>query len=334
MSSNNSDEATAMSHVTTIPPSTNEIKARENSETLLLRLPLELKTRIYEFVCGGQTVHMCWGQRGNRLCHHLCRKELSEEETQKKFDTSEAVCYVPETAERHIGCCTHPFNNYDCPTCKSFDTRDGKPGRPPTEMLETSILHCCRQMHLEAQFVPYYANTFSFSNGRLLVQFCRRIPEPYKTVIRRLHVEVKISARGCQDTSDWNLAFQTVTTSLKCLQRLYISMELIFSGPWPCPEGRVPAVKSMLSHILQAGKLDLNVATVVLWESLNRDSWDLISWSDYQMNEFERLQRWTLAQQQEWSRYLRRALLHYEDRDSDLARLKREALEEGRVCRL
>ncbi len=314
--------------VTTIPPFINEITARKNAESPFLRLPLELKTRIYEFVCGGQIVHMNTAQRGGGLSHRLCHEELSEEEAQKKFDTSEAVWYVPETADRHTECCARRdpiafgpafMNSYKL---------------PPNEMLETNILYCCRQVYLESQFVPYYANTFSFYSAGLLRQFCCQIPWRYKKVIRSLHMELKISVRGNEDTEDWNRAFRTMTNSLKYLQRLHISMELVSSVVWYCHADRVPAEKSMLSHILQAGKLDLNVVTVVLWDSHFRDEWSRMQWFEDVENEYERLERWTLAQKQEWSRYVRNALLHYEDRDLDLERLKREALEEGRVCRL
>lgn len=319
-----------MSNMTSTAWPMNDIRAHRNAESPFLRLPLELKTRIYEFVCGGQTVHMDVNQRGDGFSHHLCREELSEEEVQKKFDTSEAVWYVPETADRHIGCCAHRYPNEGCSTC----FRPSCKPRPPNEMLETNILHCCRQMYLESQFVPYYANTFSFSYARMLGHFCRQIPGRYKTVIRSLHVELKITVGGKEDTEDWNMDFQIATTSLKCLQRLYISMELFSSELWPCPKDQIPAEKSMLCHILEAGKLDLKVATVILWDSHIKDEWFRMQWSKHEEKKYERLERWTLAQKQEWSRYLRNALLHYEDRDLELARLKREALEEGRVCRL
>ena len=333
MSSHCSHEAIEMSNVTIRASSSNDIRACKNAESPFLRLPLEVKTRIYEFVCGGQTIHIVSNLALSRrvfLSHYLCCEELSEEETQEKFDTSQAAWYAPETADRHEHCAAHSVSNFQSSTYSP----DRKPCRLLTEKFETNVLHCCRQMYLESRFVPYYANTFCFDSAKALNQFCREIPEQYRAAIRSLQVELRVSVGGGEYKHKWNIAFHTVTTSLKHLQRLYINIELLASEHSPYLYDEMPAEKSVLGHILQAGKLDLKIATVVLWDSHFTDEWAETMWSKDAEDERETQERWTLEQKQEWSRYLRKALLHYEDRSSDLAKLKQEALEQGRVCRL
>ena len=277
----------------------NDTRALQNAESPLLRLPLELKTRIYELVCGGQTLHISRGE--GRLSHHLCRATLSEEEIQEEFDTSEAVWYAPETAYCHWHCYAHTESAHGCRICRHHP----KSWRPPNAKLDLNVLHCCRQIYLESMFVPYHANTFSFDSAILLSQFNCHIPERYRTVIRSLRVDLVVFMREKHYIQDWNMAFEKVGTSLKGLQRLYITIELYTLEARPRPEDHRSVEKSLLSNISQAGKLDLKVATVVLWDSHSRFRW---LGDEIDMGELQ--ERWPLAQMQEWSRYLRKALLH------------------------
>ena len=287
-----------------------DIKTHGNAQSPLLRLPLELKTRIYEYVCGGKTIHIHW--RGCRLSHHLCDIDLSEEEAQKKFDASKEPWYATETVDRHRSCFTDTTHRLN-----------------PYSKVDIRLLLCCRQMHLESKLIPYYANTFSFGSADSLSNFCRLIPKRYSSVIRNLHVRMIARGNRFFIAQNWYKAFDSVTTSLGSLQRFHITMELFPDGRYPFPGLQGPAVESLLSDILQVGKLDLKVATIVL-----SDSHFTQAWSRFDIGERETDERWTLAQKQEWSRYLRKALLHYEDRDIDLAQVKQEALEQGRTCRL
>lgn len=311
--------------VKTRAQSMNDIRARQNAESPLLRLPLELKTKIYEYVCGGQTIHTICERHHRSLSHRLCCAVLSEMEAQQKFDTSEAVWYASETADRHLRCGAQITYKYGCPTCTSH-TEDWS---FPTKTLETNVLRCCRQIYLEAKLVPYYANTFSFGSAISLSKFCRLVPEGCRSVIRNLHVDLQIFLDEYYTTQDWLMAFESVTASLKALQRLFITIELLPRQGFLRPEYLPGVERSWMSHFLQAGKLNLKVATVVLF-----DSHFTHDWSDYEIETRETRERWTLAQKQEWSRYLRNALLHYENRNSDSALLKQEAMEQGRICRL
>lgn len=320
-----SNKGARTSKVITRSLSRYDTKTRENAESPLLRLPLELKTKIYEYVCGGQTVHIDWRQP--RFYHHLCKTSLSEEEAQKQFDAcdaSEEDWYAFATIDHHLRCCTDTTSHYECLHCGSLHGRFKCQAKS-----DMRLLLCCRQVYLESNAVLYYANTFSFSSADALSKFCCLIRKRYKPMIRSLHVRLIACGSGLYVEQDWHKAFGSVAKSLIGLRRLHITMELVPSERGAVTSGQVLAVESILSDILQVGKLGLKSATVVL-----SDSHFMHDYAEFYTDEREMDERWTLTQKQEWSRYLRYALLHYEDRELELARVKQEALEQGRVCRL
>ena len=258
------------------------------------------------------------------MSHHLCETSLSEEEAQKEFDASEEVWYAGEIVDRHLHCCNDATSNYQCDLCVDLDDHFNCHAK-----VDISLLLCCRQLYWESYNVPYYANTFSFSSADTLSKFCCLTSKRYRPVIRSLHVRLIACGSRLHVPEDWHKALGSVTESLIGLQRLHITMEPFPYENSPVSRGRGPVVELYLSDNLQVGKLDLKAATVVL-----SDSHFMHDWSDFYTEEREMDERWTLAQKQEWSRYLRHALLHYEDRELELAKVKQEALEQGRVCRL
>ena len=298
--------------------SVNDIKTRDNAKTLLLRLPSEIKTRIYNLVCGGQTIHVKYVCNRPRLFLYPCIADLTEEETQRIFDASKADWSAPETADRH----SH---------CFGLDTGSQEPytsENNPLMSLETSILRCCKQSLMEAEFVLFSTNTFSFASAESLTQFCWKLPKRYHPMLRSLCLHISVSSGGCWPKTGWEWAFRDVNSSLKHLRRVHIDL-CMYPGltmtNWWGPEELLSHQSSLLCGILELGKLDLRSATVVLWDVAIDSTWTF---------QWDPLQRWTLAQKQEWSQYLRRALLHYENREVDLAKVKRRASEEGRICRL
>lgn len=196
------------------------IRGQRNDKLPLFRLPLELRIWIYKLVCGGHTIHLDLGRK--HISHHLCCAVLSEGEAQERFDTSKAVWYAPETAHRHQNCNSHTRCSPNCVECLAYS----KSGNCQTKKLETNILYCCRQMYLESEFVPYYANTFSFGLISSLDRFLGKIPERYRTVIRSIHVDFMIFPGNQCSRWDWEHSLETVALFLKTLQRLYITIEL------------------------------------------------------------------------------------------------------------
>ena len=295
----------------------NEIKALHNTKSLLLQLPLELKTLIYELVCGGQVIHIKKTKSG--LAHSLCSAKDSEEGAQTKFDYSDAWYNDYNTANRHGYNLAYRLPCFCCDSPWSLGNT-----------VNIGVLSCCRQTYLESRSVLYYTNTFSFDSATVLRQFCLKTPRQSLDIIRSVHVDVAIciNRHYLRGTWEWEKGFETITSSLQGLKRLHVGIEHRYDrNEWNNPYA-LPAQEMLLRSILQAGKLDLAVATVILW-----DDHKMSEWSSSRISRYRKSQ-WTLEQKQEWSRYVRRALVHYEDQASDLASVKRKALEEGRICRL
>ena len=295
----------------------NEIKALHNAKSLFLQLPLELKTLIYELVCGRQFIHIKKTKSG--LAHSFCSAECSEERAQTIFDRSNALYNDYNTANRHG---PNLADRLPCFCCNSSWSL-GK-------TLNFGVISCCRQMYLELRSVLYYTNTFSFDSAIVLRQFCLKTPRQSLDIIRTVHVDLAICVNRhyLRGTWEWEKGLETITSSLQGVKRLHLGIELRYSrNEWNNPYA-LPAQEMLLKNILQAGKLGLAVATVILWDDQKMSEWSFRRIAQH------RKTQWTLAQKQEWSRYVRRALLHYEDQASDLAIVKRKALEEGRICRL
>ena len=283
----------------------NEIKALHNAKSLFLQLPLELKTLIYELACGGQMIRIQNTYKG--LAHRLCSAKCSEEEAQTNFDRPDALYDDSNTANRRG---------------RNLSWLSGM-------TVKIGFLGCCRQMYMESRSVLYYNNTFVFNSATVLRDFCLKTPRHSLDIIRSVHINVAICIvrQYLRGTWEWEKGFETITSSIQGLKRLYVGIELKYGYERHPPHG-LPAQEILLRSILQAGKLDLAVATVILWDDRTTSRWYLRKISQYPNT------HWTLAQKQEWSRYVRRALIHYEDQASDLASVKRKALEEGRICRL
>ena len=245
-------------------------------------------------VLGGNTIHIDSDAMYESyladygLSHHLCIEIESEEEAQRSFDTSCDSWYAMETTDRHKSC------------------RYG-------DKLDSSLLHSCRQIFNEANLVRYYSNTFSFRSDRLqhLNRFCQKTPSRYKSVIRSAHVYFELHSakhdgdcRYYVESQGRNELLRRISNHMRCLQRLYISIELR-----PPPdlisdfEFQVPAESHLLKSISQYARLDLATVTVTVCD--DRFYSGAIRSEIQKMSQY----RWTLAQKQEWSLSLRNQLL-------------------------
>ena len=295
----------------------NDIKAQHNAKSLFLQLPLELKIPIYELVCGGQVIHI--KSKRNGLAHTLCSAKPSEEEAQTMFDISNNLYNASNTKYRHR-------------TCWALNGRLRSSG----ESVKFSVLSCCRQMYLESTAVLYSTNTFSFNSAIELSQFCLKTPRQSLDIIRSVHmdVEICINKHYSPGTWEWEKGFEIITSSLKGLKRLHVNVAFHHAFIQRKDPYGLPAREFLLKNILQAGKLDLEAATVIICDADGTYDLSYIHYWGLFSPTWSGMEVWTLAQRQEWSRYVRRALLHHEDQTSDLASVKHKALEEGNICRL
>ncbi|KAM0798064.1 hypothetical protein BDR22DRAFT_974751 [Usnea florida] len=279
--------------------SDNKAITEENASSPFFRLPPELRLRIYELVLGGQTIHIrenyARGPRERRvLSHHLCYEQASEEEVQMAFDSSDAAWNAPATFDRHQKC--------------YYMSRPGT--------LESSLLQSCRQIYNEANIVRYYSNTFSFQSDffQCLKLFYRQVPARYRNAIRRLHLTIELrhgarpEAREWADLFQWADLFRTLSHRSRGLRRLYLAINFCeHSLGYDLSLYQPPSQSHIVSCMLQEAKMRLEIATVTIDEDFRQEK-------PY-MNDFI----WTMAQKQETSQYLRRALLCHGNADTGVA---------------
>ena len=195
-----------------------------NSPTPLLTLPQEIKNRIYQFVLGGNLLHITRDRlrfkrrvahstkgaiKEQRFTHQICCSQISEEEVFHQFVSEDGRrLYVKGIELRHSS----------CPSYK-------RKGSVAPLKMNISLLRACRQIYSEARFTPYSSNTFSFDtprNLRAFIHYLVRRGVDVNKAFRSLHVDlidVKCTLHG------WTQAFNAVTQHMTLLDTIYINMD-------------------------------------------------------------------------------------------------------------
>ncbi|KAK5128828.1 hypothetical protein LTR85_000161 [Meristemomyces frigidus] len=148
--------------------------AQSNStQSPLLSLPPEIRNRIYGYVLGGQTIHVCvdskWDWESKtvkyRIGHSVCCSKVSDEEAAQAIRYADDLTDVPKFATRHEQCHLN------------IDKRDKR------RHLHLSLLQICSQIHREAALVPFQDNTFTITwNGDSSVFFKRLVPRQLRAI--------------------------------------------------------------------------------------------------------------------------------------------------------
>ncbi|KAI4179936.1 MAG: hypothetical protein LQ348_005294 [Seirophora lacunosa] len=221
--------------------------ARNASASPLLRLPSELRDRIWTYVLGGRLVHLkhdhtagnpdylpdqdseesddeyaeeCRATLDRNPWQHLvCQHDCPEEEPDKKVvldeeDPEEATWQKP-----HAECY---LDDYDDPYC----LRSPRPEDPSGKSaMHLTVLRASRQIYVEANRILWATNTFSFADGPTLKHFMKTRNVYQKRLIHSLRFDMNWI---CQGEKEWNSALNMATirswTGLRAL-RLRISFD-------------------------------------------------------------------------------------------------------------
>ena len=277
----------------------------KNAQSLLLRIPQEIKDHIYILVCGGDLLHIKFApgllNLDGKFCHSKCLSTKTEEEAQKRFDASTWPWFDEASANRHDECTPNFLG--DVLGCISR-----------RRILDLRFLGTCRQVYDEAKSFCYTANTFSFDNWNVFGHFVntvnwtshirsvrlydRRETNGYGPSNRKKLQDVSKKLTGLQNfVFDWKQT--TFSDSCKYAQRAEEATqltELLF-----CFAG--PALKSVFVVISDTG-----------CDSSSRESTQC-SQDDARSQE---VNRWTMKQKQEYSRFLRRALIQHKGKYNDV----------------
>ncbi|KAK5128739.1 hypothetical protein LTR85_000072 [Meristemomyces frigidus] len=121
-----------------------DIYERNATDSPLLRLPPEIRNRIWHMLLGGKTLHIT--TNNGRPRHAICQGDTDDDDAADRIKGLENGCDRETHGSRHRNCTLFAWDFLArCPDCLRLD-----------------VLRVCRQTHAEAAFLPYQSNVFSF----------------------------------------------------------------------------------------------------------------------------------------------------------------------------
>lgn len=276
-----------------------------------MRIPIEVKSRIYEHVFGGNLIHIAQNadKSGPKFRSYICNASISDEDAEyvQDFLASESNTdpwNAPGIENRHLSCHEGHKSNL-------FYKRPGA--------LSLSPLRSCRQMYNEAHHVPYSTNSFSSADPKTLQKFVVSLAQGNKgnhQAIRSLFLEI-VYAEDHHMTS-WKKAIATCAKYLTRLQHVSISIEwhdffLIKLQPlgYSLVGAGMRWKEKMISSLLTLKKLPLKTVIMTISDhqaERKRRSWHyMTNLSPWIILEAEF--RWTLIEKRERARYVEEILL-------------------------
>jgi len=231
-----------------------EIRSRENAENSpLLRLPPELRIKIFEYVLGGHTIHVeqlsqtasvalrkhnVWVSLG--LYNELCQSAESEDEAYKRFqdpsqDSSKAHTtffapknrrdlgrnyYVEPWSTRHLACGREPNPRRLRLELESWLQRP---------RFSCAALRTCRQIYAETRCIAYAQNTFCFRSASSFQTFALSLRQEQTRAIQHLNLLVGVGTAPFSNARarSWvhALRLHSIVRWLGSLKSLELSVE-------------------------------------------------------------------------------------------------------------
>lgn len=274
---------------------------KENSTSGFLRLPQELKDRIYELACGGELLHISHRQPKNKFHNYICPALVSDQQVYKDFSTAMGIWnpVLSKVDQRINKNPTRLFKSsesvYQHEHCLEMRTGGLILGLPS---LSLSLLRVCRQTYDEARLVPISRNTFAFEDPDVLRSFIARISPIHRRAIRSVHLDMMLESARIETA--WNSAvFFALVPRFRNLRNVDICIDLADYCTL-IPNDRLvdPQDSAWMSDISCLRYLSLKSATVIIRDK----DVSSIGWR-YSC-------RWALEQKQRWAAFIRNRILH------------------------
>lgn len=163
--------------------------ARNSKTSPLLKLPIELRRRIWGYTIGHRTIHILRRKLHMvRLTHNICHTGVSEQESSVISPDAD----MSRSSFGHADCYYHPH----------FDQLK----------LDIDILQVCRQIYVEANPILWETTTWAFNDVSALDLFLRGKPDPWwelhdpkvqgRSAVQRKHLKklhLEIDLDSCWD---------------------------------------------------------------------------------------------------------------------------------------
>ncbi|MCJ1438911.1 hypothetical protein MMC27_008301 [Xylographa pallens] len=184
---------------------------RNAAQSPLLKLPLEIRSKIWREVLGDHDVHIVKGLQwripgsvsdvydayaavnfgsNKPLRHYICIQEQSVVATYQRWkaDMENGFAKPVDHGKHNNECitefqchmCDHPFF---CQAKKLHGVVQWE------RRLQLALLRTCRQIYVEANEVLWGTNTFSFGSTRLLKEFMAQRNATQKQLLKKIHVK-------------------------------------------------------------------------------------------------------------------------------------------------
>jgi len=171
----------------------------------LLRLPPEVRNRIWYFLFGGMTIHIKADSSRGPIAHAVCRSPLRDEDLAQIINRLQHQS-ISKTGLPRIRIRTPSAAHKNC-TWSGFNHR-----------LSLSALRACRQLHQEAALFPYQHNTFSFNSLEYMIPFLNGL------VLAQARAIEKITVYYIHDYGNKTFT-QLLTRKLKGLKHINILVD-------------------------------------------------------------------------------------------------------------
>lgn len=191
---------------------------------LLNKLPLELRLQIYEYVLGGNLLHLI--QIPRRIAHVRCR-----------------ALHVPDHSRQ----------------CRPASRMPLHPWLRTISSANLALLKTCRQIYIEAIDILYTTNTFDINHLSTFISFSQTIRSQRLGAITSLHMYWDLGYNfvrygSKKNYQDWNTFWHVVATQMPGLRDLDICLKRGFQllpitpshyEPWVSPMCEVRGLRSV-----------------------------------------------------------------------------------------
>ena len=254
------------------------------AQSPLLRLPGEIRDRIFRLVLGEKTVHIYqifdgvfkvrrWSSNG-RIYHRVCVASQSEDELYENFSKCKSEKSTVDCAATR----TSPFQQrHD--NCYSVALQ-----------LDLNLLSSCRQIYEEANFLLWTTNTFAFARPWALRSFVDRLNFAQRKKLCSIHID---KSWASAEMDPWSpIVTTTFMKKLGNLQKVQLTYWTRRRTP-PYPNSVNIEGKHAKDTMCSLKALPLKEVTVIISETRD-DTYE---------------ERWSLTERQEKAEDIRRQLL-------------------------
>ena len=208
---------------------------RNASTSPLLKLPGEIREKIFSLVVGHQFIHLLYLPSRGGFRHTVCTAAVSEDEAYEEFMTGHTRIPSDDSADyhsvtfkqRHKHCKSWSLEDvrfYNDEQQRSFRLMTAEERRKP--MLDLRILGTCRQMYEEANVLLWTTNTFSFEDSTYLRMFIDGLHSTQINKLKRMHIDFA----WCIESADqWELLLRpSFLSRLSALRTLHATFDQYF----------------------------------------------------------------------------------------------------------